>query len=69
MAAKYKLPGHWGLRELIVDDKRPQWAIQFRGMDWIKIEDFLPPGKNGRSTLAENMHAFAKAIGGVAETE
>jgi hypothetical protein len=62
---RYKLSGDWGLRQLVVDPQRPSWAIQFKGMDWIKVSDFLPPAQNGRSTLDEDMRAFAEAIGGV----
>ncbi len=64
MADKYQLAGEWGLRKLITDPQRPTWAIQFKGMDWIKVCDFLPPVPNGRSGLDEDMRAFAEAIGG-----
>lgn len=61
MSDRYELPGGWGIRRQHTVE--PQWAIQFMGMDWIKIEDFLAPGKGGVSTLDEEMRKFAEAIG------
>jgi hypothetical protein len=58
----YKLAGDWGLRCLSDDPREPRWSIQFKGMDWIKVEDFLPPAENGRSTLSDDMRAFAAAL-------
>ena len=65
MAERYELAGDWGLRPLSEGDpQRPAWAIQFKGMDCIRVSDFVAPAADGRSTLDEEMRAFAEAIGG-----
>lgn len=60
MTERLKLPGYWSLRKLGVEPS--QWALQFRGMDWIKISDFLPPIDPARSTLDDEMRAFAAVM-------
>ena len=46
------LPGQWSLRKLKTDD----WALQYKGVNWVKITEFLPVE---RSTLDEEMRRFA----------
>lgn len=63
MDERYTLAGDWTLRRCVTGDpQRPQWAIQFKGMDWCQITDFLPPAQNGRSTLDDDMRNLARAI-------
>lgn len=52
-----KLPGEWSLRKLSLAN-RSEWALQFKGMDWIRISEFLPQQPPGTS-LDDDIRKFA----------
>jgi hypothetical protein len=61
MTERIKLPGQWGLRKLKLAD-RSEWALQFMGMDWLRISEFLPGENRGDDWLDETMQKFADDI-------
>lgn len=58
-----KLPGQWSLRKLALAD-RSEWALQFNGMDWIRISEFLP-GPPADSGLDDDIKKFADDMNAV----
>lgn len=58
------LPGSWSLRKLSLDDKS-EWALQYLGMDWIRISEFLPQRPPG-TALDEDVRKFAATMNGEA---
>jgi hypothetical protein len=38
MSEVIKLSPNWGLRRLVTSE--PAWAIQYMGMDWLRISEF-----------------------------
>ncbi len=75
MTETIKLPGEWGLRKLSLADET-QWAIQYMGMDWMRIyvREFLPTPGSGTAIdeeirkFAAAMNAAGGALGGVMAT-
>lgn len=55
-----KLPGKWALRKLSLTG-RSEWALQFMGMDWIRISEFLPQNPP-RDALDNDIRNFAAAM-------
>lgn len=51
-----KLPHPWSLRKLKVSSGS-EWALQYHGMDWIAIKEFLP---TARTPLDAEMKKFAE---------
>ena len=53
---RIQLSKNWGLRKLNEGDpKRERWALQYLGMDWLVISEFLPPGKDGVCTIGDEL--------------
>jgi hypothetical protein len=60
---RIQLTEKWGLRKLHEGDpKRQRWALQYLGMDWLVISEFLGPGEGGSSLIDRELRAFADAI-------
>jgi hypothetical protein len=60
MTERIKLPGDWSLRKLPLAG-RSEWALQYHGMDWIRISEFLPQMPPG-TALDDDMRKFAEAM-------
>jgi hypothetical protein len=60
MRERINLPGDWSLRKLPLPD-RSEWALQYHGMDWIRISEFLPLKPSGDS-LDLDMQKFSAAM-------
>lgn len=58
MSETLQLTGSWSLRKLVTAG-RPQWALQYKGMDWAKISEFL---EAGNPTLDQELRNFAADI-------
>lgn len=58
MSEALQLTRHWSLRKLVTAG-RPQWALQYKGMDWAKISEFL---EAGNSTLDQELRNFAADV-------
>ncbi len=59
MTETIKLPGEWSLRRLSLADET-QWALQYMGMDWMRIYEFMPTPGSG--TIDEEIRKFAAAM-------
>ena len=60
---RIQLSKNWGLRKLNEGDpKRERWALQYLGMDWLVISEFLPPGKDGVCTIGDELRKFASEV-------
>lgn len=53
-----ELSKNWRLRKLSLGD-RSEWALQYHGMDWLRITEFL---QSGNSTIDEEIRKFADEI-------
>ncbi len=60
MTETIKLPGEWGLRRLSLADET-QWALQYMGMDWLYIREFLPTS-GSCTVIDEEIRKFAAAM-------
>ena len=60
MSEVIKLTEQWGLRKLRLGLDRCEWALQYRGMDWIRMSEFLP-SKN-ETSMDDDIHKFAEAV-------
>jgi hypothetical protein len=67
MSDTIKLPGKWSLRKQVLLDESV-WALQYGGMDWIKISEFLPARPSdppsARDWLDNEIREFAAAMNG-----
>lgn len=58
MSEKFQLTEQWGLRKLQLGD-RCEWALQYLGMDWIRMSEFLP---NAPNIMDDDIRKFAEAV-------
>jgi hypothetical protein len=61
MSECIKLPGDWSLRKLSLVD-RSEWALQYKGMDWIRISEFVLPNPPRSDSIDDDMRKFAAAM-------
>jgi hypothetical protein len=54
-----KLTEQCGLRKLQLAD-RSEWALQYLGMDWIRMSEFLP--SRDPTSMDEDIRKFAAAV-------
>jgi hypothetical protein len=57
---RIQLTEQWGLRKLQLAD-RSEWALQYRGMDWFRISQFLP-AENNTTAMDDDIRAFADSV-------
>jgi hypothetical protein len=57
MTERLQLTDKWSLRKLQLGD-RSEWALQFMGMDWVRISEFLP-SPSAPTWLDDEMRKFA----------
>jgi hypothetical protein len=55
---KIDLTSRWSLQKLSVAG-RPQWALCFNGMQWLKVSEFL---EAGNATIDEDMREFGRDV-------
>jgi len=56
---RIQLTEQWGLRKLQLAD-RSEWALQYQGMDWFRLCEFLP--SNDTTSMDNDVRKFAEAI-------
>jgi hypothetical protein len=59
MTTHIQLTKEWSLRKLQLVD-RSEWALQYLGMDWFRVSEFLP-SKNTAS-MDNDIRKFAAAL-------
>lgn len=60
MTEHIKITEQWSLRKLQLAD-HCEWALQYLGMDWIRMCEFLP-SKSDTMSMDEDVRKFAEAI-------
>jgi hypothetical protein len=58
---RFQLTKRWGIRKL--KEAGPgAWAIQYLGMDWLRVIEFLPPTDGNSASMDSEMRKFAAEI-------